>query len=292
MKSIPASLAARLQSRMRTMCYLIRVASKTSSAVFGLTTLDAAITFDDGNGALTYSPLNSLDPQNVQSTSSMDVDTTEAHGWFQDAVRAAVDAGVITSAEAAIYRVDYTALSAGAEVVMYGVVGAVAFETNPQSPRKIEIVGLDGLLKTKRNAQYSITCRNTFGDSRCGMPLTWDPATVAEVSDGLLLFRVTGATQPAEYFDFGVVRFDTGDNAGAQLEIERWDGQWVRLSFATPYPVSVGDTVSLRRDCNKFASTCYNTYNNMINFNGEHLTPVQDQSLMVPGAYIKSSRAL
>src|SRR5690606_24642485 len=106
-------------------------------------------------------------------------------------------------AEAAIYRVDYTALSAGAEVVMYGVVGAVAFETNPQSPRKIEIVGLDGLLKTKRNAQYSITCRNTFGDSRCGMPLTWDPATVAEVSDGLLLFRVTGATQPAEYFDFG-----------------------------------------------------------------------------------------
>lgn len=292
MKQIPPQLLARLKERGRSMCYMIRIASLTSDAVCGFTTLDAPITFDDGAGEMDYSPLNTLEPQNIQSTTSMDVDNTEAHGWFEQSVLTAIDAGVYTSGEATIYRVCYQAVAAGAEVVFHGMVGKVAFETNQHSPRKIEIKGLDNFLKVKKNDQYSITCRNTFGDKRCGMPLAWESAEVAEVADGLLLFRVTGSSHPAEYFDFGVIRFDSGDNAGAQLEVERWDGEWVRLSFATPYPVSVGDVVSLRRDCNKFAITCSDTYHNIINFNGEHLTPVQDQSLMIPGAYIKSQGAL
>lgn len=291
MKQIPAVLMAALDSRTVSYCYLIKIVSERSGAVYGFTTSDARIEFDDGIHNVVYSPVNSLTPQNIQEVSDMDTDTTEAHGWFTDAIRRLFDAGEMDGGEATVYRVLYDNLAAGAELIMFGVVAGVKYEADPNSPRKVQIRGLDHLLKTKRNDLYSITCRNDFGDARCGKTFTWSYGTISAVEDGFLQFTVSGIAADDGYFDSGVIRFTSGDNQGAELEIETWGDDNVRLSFATPYPVSIGDTVSLRRDCNKFAETCINTYANIVNFNGEHLTPVQDKSLMIPGAYIKSQGA-
>lgn len=291
MKQIPALLLQTLVASTHSHCFLVKLASKRTGEAFGFTTSDKRIIFDDGYGSLAYDPTESLTPQNIQETTDIgDADNTEAHGWFSEAVRVAIDAGVMDGAEATIYRVDYEDTAKGAELVMFGVVGKVKFETNPNSPRKVEIKGLDHFLKIKKNALYSITCRNDFGDARCGKTFEWVSGTITAVTDGFLQFSadVVGADG---YFDSGVVRFDSGDNAGAELEIETWKDGVARLSFATPYHVSVGDSVSFRRDCNKFAKTCIETYSNILNFNGEHLTPVQDKALMVPGAYIKNQGA-
>lgn len=292
-KLIPLEMLGCLKKSGRDTCFLIKVKSKTSGQVFPFTTGDFALKFNDGEDDVWYMPTNVLNPQNMQWSITMDPDNTELHGWFDDVVTQAVNAGLFGGAEITIYRINTMRPEAGAELINFGVAGRIEFTSTKSSSHKIEFKGLEHLLKTKRNPLYSITCRNDFGDERCGRPLVWDPGVISEVHNQFLWFNVDDVSGGANYYDFGVVRFTSGDNAGAELEVETWaaDGL-LRLSFVTPYPVQVGDTVMLRQDCNKFAETCRTVHSNMINFNGEHLTPVQDQSLMVPGAYIKTNNAL
>lgn len=293
MKQIPIQLLTSLRKSGRDTCFLIKIVSVISGAVYPFTNLDAAIKFNDGTDDLWYSPLKFMLPQNIQHTSDMDPDNSELHGWFDDAVEQAMNAGLLGSAAVTIYRVNYLHPEYGAEIVNYGIVGRIEFTTNRHAQRKIEFQGLEYLLKNKKNALYSITCRNDFGDERCKRPLVWDAGTIEEVSNQYLLIKVNGITAAPNFYNFGVVKFTSGDNVNAELEIEEWmaDG-WARLSFVTPYPMKIGDGLQFRQDCDKFAQTCITVHNNIINFNGEHLTPVQDQSLMVPGAYIKTNNAL
>lgn len=293
MKQIPALLLTGLKKTGRSTCFLVKLVSKQDGRVFPFTTLDAALKFNDGEHDVWYLPTNVMKPQNMQWSADMDVDNTELHGWFDDVVAQAAGAGLLGSAEVTIYRIMYTHPEYGAELVNFGVVGRMEFSATAQNTRKIEFKGLDYLLKSKKNPLYSITCRNDFGDKRCGKPFVWSSGTITEVDNQFMTIKVGGLVAADGYYNFGVVRFADGDNANVELEVEEWlaDG-WLRLSFVTPYPMVVGVNLDLRQDCDKFAQTCITTYNNIINFNGEHLTPVQDMSLMVPGAYIKSTNAL
>lgn len=276
-------------------CFLIKIKSKLAGGTaYGFTTLDAAIRFNDGKDDIVYRAYNVLQPQNIQSTWNIsEADNTELHGWFGDIVAQLITAGLFGDAEITMYRVAYNHMEYGAEIVGFGTVGKAEFSASKQGSRKVEFRGLSDALMRKVNPVYSITCRNEFGDERCGMPFVWEPGTISEVYNNLMAFKVTGISRPLGYYDFGVVLFKDGSNANVQMEVETWaaDGA-VKLSFLTPYPIVSGTEVWFRWDCNKFDATCIDTYNNIVNFNGEHLTPVQDQSLMVPGAYIKSSNAL
>lgn len=293
MKHIPILLKESYKKTGRDTCFLIKIVSKKNGQVFPFTTLDAALKFDDGDHNVWYMPNQVLQPQNMQATLDMEVDNTELHGWFDDLVAQAINAGLLGAAEVSIYRINYLHPEWGYEVVDYGVVGRIEFTATNESNRIIEFSGLDRFLKTKKNPVYSHTCRNAFGDDRCGMPLIWENAVVAEVSNPYFLFRVSGLSRPDNWFNFGNILFNAGDNTNAELEVETWDEDgWVKLSFVTPYPIVDSIAVKLRQDCDKLASTCIDTYNNIVNNASEHLTPTQDQSLMVPGAYIKSTNAL
>ena len=291
MKTIPSLLLDSFQKRGRSTCFGVKIVDKDGVA-HGFTTLDRRFVFDDGNHNVVYSPSQELRPQAIENYSDMDVDTTDLLGWFNDALEELVVAGKFGSAAIYIYRFSYLRLDLGAELVAFGTVGEVEFSTNRQGRRKIEFRALDYQFKRKVNPQYSLTCRNDFGDERCGKPFVWEDAVVSEVDSPFLRFRVTGITQPDDYFNLGVVLFESGDNAEATLEVESWtaDG-WLTLSFVTPYPIVNGVSVRVRQDCDKTIFACKD-YNNVVNMAAEHLTPVEEQSIMVPGAYIKSDRAL
>lgn len=291
---IPILLLDALAKPGKSTCFLIKVKSKLTDAVYGFTTLDAAIRFNDGKDNILYRAHNVLNPQNIQASWAIgDVDNTELHGWFDDVIGQVVTAGLLGGAEITIYRVAYNHLSYGAEVVAFGTVGKAEFSASKQGSRKIEFRGLSDALSRKVSPVYSLTCRNEFGDERCGKQFIWEPATISEVYNNLMAFKVTGVSRPAEYYNFGVVKFIDGNNANVQMEVESWEADGtVKLSFLTPYAITPTTEVWFRKDCDKMDTTCIDTYSNIVNFNGEHLTPVQDQSLMVPGAYIKSNNAL
>lgn len=293
MKQIPATLMTTFQKPGRSTCFCVKVVSRDGTVVRGFTDLDDVVRFHDGTHFVEYDPAQPLAPQNIQSTSDLDPDNTELHGWFNDEVKAALMSGVLQSGEITVYRVAYLNLSAGAEVVAYGTIGKVEYMAETNGSRKIEFRGLDELIDNASCDLTSVTCRNDFGDEICRMPFVWEAGTVSNVDDPLFHFQVTGITRPDDWFNLGVVLFDDGENATVTVEIETWtaDG-WVTLSFAPPNNILPGTAVKLRQDCDKTFYTCRNRYNNVRNMNAEHLMPVSDTSLMVPGAYIKSNNAL
>lgn len=292
MKQIPIQLQSLYNRQTRSTCFLVKIVSRVDGTAFAFTTLDAVIRFNDGEHDLLYRPTQSLRPQNLQYTSDMEVDNTELHGWFGAALEQAAVAGLLRSAYITMYRVAFNHLSAGAEVMAYGLVGKVAYSANRQGSRKVEFHGLDQLLKAALNPTYSLTCRHQFGDKNCGMPFVWHSGEVVEVEDPLMRFRVDGITAANGYFYLGVCGFLTGSNAGKTVEIETWESSgWVTLGFPAPFPVVENIDVRLRQDCDKTATMC-KAYGNIVNMGAEHLTPVQDQALMVPGAYIKSQNSL
>lgn len=292
MKQIPLQLLTALQKPGRSTCFCCKVVSRDGTVVQGFTNLDDVVRFDDGVHYVEYDPTQPLVPQNIQNTSDLDPDNTELHGWFNDEVKAALMSGVLQSGELTIYRVAYLSIGAGVEVVAYGTIGKVEYSADPSGSRKIEFRGLDELLENASCDLTSVTCRNDFGDEICRMPFVWEAGTVSNVDDPLFHFQVSGIVRPAGWFNLGVVTFDDGENATVDLEIENWtsDG-WVTLSFAPPNNILPGTAVRLRQDCDKTFTTC-KSYNNVRNMNAEHLMPVSDTSLMVPGAYIKSNNAL
>lgn len=292
MKQIPIQLLSALQKTGRSTCFCCKLVSLDGTVVVGFTNLDDVVRFDDGFHFVEYDPTQAMVPQNIQSTSDLDPDNTELHGWFNDEVKAALMSGVLQSGELTVYRVSYLKLDAGVEVVAYGKIGKVDYMASSSGSRKVEFIGLDALIANASCDLTSVTCRNDFGDDICRKPLVWETGTVVEVEDPLFRFQISGVTRPDDWFNLGVVLFTTGENATVELEVETWtaDG-WVTLSFAPPNNILTGIGVKIRQDCDKTFTSCKN-YNNVRNMNAEHLMPVSDTSLMVPGAYIKSNNAL
>mgnify|MGYP006935484015 CR=1 FL=1 len=76
-----------------------------------------------------------------------------------------------------------------------------------------------------------------------------------------------GGTQGA--FDYGLITFTSGENAGLSMEIKSYvPGQFV-LQLPMPYPCVEGDEYTAIRGCNKAFATCRDTYDNVLNFQGE-----------------------
>lgn len=292
MKKIPTPLVLTLGKPGTSTCFLVKIVSKSDGSAYGFTTLDANVRFNDQRHDLVYSATQELRPQNIQQEGTFETDNTQLAGWFDTALENLILAGNFDSGEVTIYRVAYLNLAAGAEVIAFGVMGEVDFSADNNGRRSVEFRGLTQLLQVHIVPLYSLTCRADFGDANCTMPFIWTPGTISAVADNpYTTFTISGVSEPDDFYVLGVINFLTGPNAGADLEIESWSsGGNVVLSFLAPYPVSVGDMVRIRQDCDKTATACKN-YGNIINMRAEHLTPVQDKAVMVPGAYIKSTGA-
>jgi uncharacterized phage protein (TIGR02218 family) len=288
MKQTPGNFQEALRKPGTSTCFLIKIVA-SDDAVYGFTTLDTDVTFNDGIHNVVYDSRQELSPQNIQQEASYAADNTELDGWLEDVTEQIALAGRWDSAELTIYRIMYLRKDLGVEVVGYGTVGEISFSQDGDGKRKVEYRGLTQTLQNKTVPLYSLTCRAAFGDERCGMPFVWQTGTVSVVTDNPhLVFTITGVAQADGFFNLGVIEFLTGQNAGAVLEVETWlTTGAIKLSFLTPYPVEIGDTLRIRQDCLKTEAACL-AYGNILNMRAEHLAPVQEKALMVPGAQVKS----
>jgi len=294
LKTIPAQLLAHEALTVTTLCLLAKVecVGTYAGTILSFASLDIDVDYDDGDGTLTYSAQNGFTPKRLAQSAGQTVDNSELDGVIRDTgiTMAQVRAGLFQSAKLTIYRVNYNDLTAGRhEVVAYGRAGETKFANDQWVT---EFRSLSQLLKQPISQPYSLTCRAQFGDARCGESLVWTNGTVSslgtetdrEFSD------VTLSSNTGYYSDHGgVVEWLTGDNTGAQMEVEEFTsssaGSVIALSIPMPYAIQVGDTFRIRRDCDKKFSTCKDVYANTLNFRGENLIPV-DGTVMVPGADI------
>ena len=290
MKTIPLALHQHLAGGATTLCLLMRIqcVGPWDGTVLGFTNLDAALRYDDGAGPVMYSPDNGFTPKRFEHASDFGVDNSESVGWVSDhgVQREQILAGIFDYAQVTVYRVNYADLSQGHEIVLHGTLG----ETQCDGIRwQVELRSLMQQAKQAIGQVYSLTCRARFGDQRCGQPLTWIDAHVTAVGqEPQRFFSASELTQAGGYFDLGIVRWHSGANQGAEMEIDAFSaGGQVRLAFPLGFPVRVGDAFRIRQDCDKTFARC-KAYGNAVNFRGEHLTPVAERALHTPGAYIKS----
>jgi len=282
------------------MCFLLKIAPQKGAA-FGVTTLDIDVPYDDGGGLLTYAANPGLNQSAVEKSAGLGVDNAEAMLLLGVNFTAQqINAGVLDNANFYLYRINWKNKSQGHYLLQSGRAGAV--RSHDELSGVIELRGLSQQLKQNFIDQYSLSCRARFG-SQVGDEIfpclfdaepLWTNSSVAAVgTEADRIFTATAAptaTGPngALPFDFAVIEFLTGDNAGLTVETETVVGTAITLRFQSAYNMVIGDTYRIRPDCEKrYVADCINLFDNGLNFRGEPWIPITEESgSQTPGANI------
>jgi hypothetical protein len=196
-------------------------------------------------GSPSFTHTGTIDSVSADGMTLYDADRQEAGPTI------GTDIVSITNADPGVVTVlDGTILTPGMSVMISGVVG----------PAELNTV---------------TTVRNLNGNA---FDLPIDTSGLdAYVSGGL----VTPLGAEYGYFDFGLITFTTGLNAGLSMEVRNYTpGQWT-LALPMPYTVAPGDEYSMRAGCDKSFFTCKNRFNNVINFRGEPYLPGIDKIMQI-----------
>ncbi|HEV2682631.1 MAG TPA: DUF2163 domain-containing protein [Rhodanobacter sp.] len=241
-RAISTALAAHLKGSSHTVCYLLKIMPvRAGVATFGICTLDADVTYDDGTGPLTYRAKRGYTSFDLDTKADMSVGSSEASGLLADypadgVTAAGVAAGDYDCARFVQYLVNYEDLTQGHVILNAGQVGQVTMLD--ELTCKLELRSLTQILKQNSIIELtSITCRAQFGDLRCKMPLRWYNATVATVGAepdrDFTLVNAPGIGAPPGSATGPVsgVPFFTGNGTQATTQLLDTAGDAVRSGF-------------------------------------------------------------
>jgi uncharacterized phage protein (TIGR02218 family) len=299
-RTVLPALQAHLDEAATTTCRLLKF-TLTDGRMFGITTLDRDIEYDDGlsssDGAVTYVASNGFDPSAIAADLGYSVSNAEAYALLSDEVpgitEEMVRAGELDDATWILYLVNFESLSDGHVIIDAGDVGEIRLEFG--MVWMPELLSYSMRLKQPIGSVWSRTCRAIFGSpaasqTGCGVDITplWVSGTVTAV--GLETDRTFSGDNLPVLSDPIVARVQwlTGDNAGREYAVETLDSDEVSLIETTAYAIQVGDTYRARPDCAKqYERDCIGLWANGPNFKGEPLIPVGDgQQGMTPGAQL------
>lgn len=306
-RDIPIALQPAIASSHQTWCYLMRVdPTRPEYSAYGVTSLDADVTYDDGISEITYVAAVGMVPTTLISTADNAVTEQEAESLVPEydvpVAEADLAAGIYDYAEVNVYRVDYTDLAAGHVHVFRGTLGQILFGDQGLSFTQ-ELRPLAQSLKQSITEKWSLTCRATFGSQPIGTPgaavtqrfpcnfdaeALWEGGAVSTVGLESNQSFTTSGLAPAYGGNPGLVRWLTGANAGRENEVDEFedDAGVITIGLAHPamFPIQVGDTFDFRDDCPKTKAAC-KARSNWPNFRGEPNIPVADAGqAAVPGA--------
>lgn len=289
-RSVPTPLANRFKVGGTTQCALLQI-RPPRMPVFGITSLDQDITYDDGTGVgpVIYRAKSGFTPSDQVAAMDLSVDNSEASSLlaqftFDGMTPEAIETGEYDNAQFVMYLVDYQDLDAGGTILSSGTVGQV--RRSDTGAVTIELRSLLQQLKQRAIIELvSIGCRATFGDDRCKMPLVWVDATVSSVGPEDDRTFVASAV-PDDFVVPGIVSWKSGSAEGREYEIEDYDPDTglLTLVFPTYLPIQAGDTMQIRRDCDKSKDMCKG-YLNLPNMRAEADMPRANATdLQAPGA--------
>ncbi len=156
---------------------------------------------------------------------------------------------------------------------------------------RAEIRGLTQHLSLVVGEVYSPNCRAVLGDQRCKVSL--DKFTItSEVTSAATkqTFIAKVLTQAAGYFSGGEIKWLSGANIGARMEVKEFAGGLVTLALPMGKTIEVGDVFTIIAGCDKLKETCISKFKNIINFRGEPDVPGIDKLLSTAGTMNNRSR--
>ena len=226
-----------------------------------------------------YQASSGMSASAVTSQSGLAVDNLEFEGMLNaDAIgEGDLLAGRYDHAEISVFMVNYKDPSAGKIVLKTGWLGEVTLKGGQFIA---EMRGLSSKLQQTIGDVFTSTCRAMLGDARCTKNLTTFTRTgIITAVEAAYAFTDSSRTELGGYFDYGIIRFTSGANAGLCMEIKDFSAGRFSLFLPMPYSVSVGDSYSAVAGCDKTIQTCISTFNNAVNFRGEPHVPGMDKLL-------------
>ena len=279
-RALGSGLTAHLAGSAHSRAKLLRL-DLADGTVLAVTDHDRDLTFDLGDGAVTYSASTGISISDVALSTGFGADDLELAGPIGAAVtRAAVLGGRFDAARARLCMVNWAALGDGAIKLLLGRVvqaavdgGRFRFTVHSEASQFQQSVG-------RVVAPY---CEADFGDARCGYAVAAVAASLVAVTDDRAFQVSFAGTYAADYFNRGTVQFLTGALAGTRkVEVFDWSaiGDVALFMPLAAAPV-VGDTLTLRQGCEKTRAACL-VYGNVINFRGFPDVPGSDKVLSYP----------
>jgi uncharacterized phage protein (TIGR02218 family) len=266
------------------------------------TTADHSITYTDGpDGPLTYNPAVGATPSAFDQSASLSVDNAILSGMITigEITEQQIRAGIFDGARFWIYEVNYLDLTMGHYIWSAGRFGKTKFSNNGF---KVELRSKTQNLKQPIAEMSLLICPVPYGSPACGKEFEWFTAEIDMMSSEepdrvFTLLPDSNWPDDNRFNRTGVVHVLTGDNAGAEVEVELQDGLDIELLLIMPYPFQTGDQFEIRIDCNKEARDEVGGCKSLLRWSDEWIfhhrgfpdIPVADQdSLRFPGAQAPS----
>lgn len=255
-------------------------------SVLAVTDHDETLSFDLGDGAASYTPATGILPSDLLLTAGLEADQMEVTGPVTETgltTRTALIGGRFDYARARLFQVNWSDLSQGAAKLLEGEV-VLAEVTSGTFKLTIH----SQIARLSRTIGRVITgyCDADFQDARCGFSEAATVATVSGVTDARSFTVSYSGTIASDWFNRGTAQFTSGALSGTRpVEVFDFAGGAgagaVALWIDLPEVPAIGDTLNLKRGCDKTRTACM-AYGNMINFRGFPDVPGSDQVLKYP----------
>jgi len=258
--------------------------TRTDAMVLGFTSHDVSIVF----GSDTYSCIEGYDLSDIATGSNLASDNLNATGPLVSPLITELDlrAGLWDFATFEIFRVNWSDISMGREILRAGTLGEVRAE---RGQFNAELRGLMQFYTTSIGELTSPGCRAVLGDNRCQVDLY--PLTVTGTLDAVAADQITlddaARTEPSPiagksgYFEHGKITFTSGANNGLSMEIKAYEIGVLTLALPMPYALVVGVSYLLEPGCDRLIATCIARFNNVLNFRGEPYLQGNDKLVQV-----------
>lgn len=254
-RTLSASLTSHLATRSHSRCNMLLLDLRDGTSI-GITDHDRDLTYDIGDGSVTYSSGTGVLTSDIALSCGLDADNYEVSGPVgDDFTLAGLLGGRFDRARVRLFQVNHKNLAAGAIKLLAGNVcdvkvdgGKFTLEIRSDVDRYNQVVG-----RVIMN-----NCDADFADGvRCQATATEITGTVTSATGGLLFTVSFAGSYANDFFNLGTAVGLTGENAGVTVEIFDWSAAGaVELFAPLPNTPAVGDTFTIRNGCGKSRADC------------------------------------
>lgn len=266
---------------------------RTDGEIFGFTDHDQPLPI----AGVTYEALSGFTASQLATNATLGVDNMDLEGLFDSAgiTDADMEAGIWDNAEIVIFEANYVTRT-WTNTLLTGWLGEVRHR---RGLFLAELRSLTSTLQKTVGDMITPNCRYKLGDLNCKVDLDvlteHDVPVTSVTSRRVFVASSLAAVSPsyaANWFNWGVLTFTTGDNAGFSMDVKSYaaDGT-VELQLPLPYAIAVADEFSISPGCNKqfktsdgvYEGDCIVKFDNGINNGSEPEVPLPSRSFRLPG---------
>ena len=278
MKTVSDNLRFHLQEDVLTLAWCC-VLTRTDGIRRAFTSHDRPLEL----GGQQYLPTSGFVPTDISSSNALNVDNLDISAILDHSSISASDilAGRYDYARVEIFQTNWAAPEMGWIDMRSGWLGEISLG---EAHFTVEIRGLMQRLQQTVGQQYSPECRAVLGSEKCQADLLKYSRTgsVSAVA-GPATFAAGDIAEPDGWYDYGLLWWISGANAGLKVEIKTYTAGEFTLCDVMPSPIEPGDRFKAQAGCDKRQATCRDKFQNFLNFRGEPMIPGSDNLYYYPG---------